>query len=160
MFAEEKPALLPLPLELFRYYQHGKRGVNLDGCVEVDAAYYGLPPGWIGREVYVQWDQLYVRILDPKNRTAARARAAETWLGSHKKRRPSKQMPLQVSQCGEFGSTALVIRSALDVRTFALPIQRIVQQIGPELAVMDILTMSQIIGRGTLEASFDATLLL
>ena len=44
MFAEEKPALLPLPLEPFRYYQHGKRGVNLDGCVEVDAAYYGLPP--------------------------------------------------------------------------------------------------------------------
>ena len=54
MFAEEKPFLLPLPLEPFRYYQHGKRGVNLDGCVEVDAAYYGLPPGWIGREVNVQ----------------------------------------------------------------------------------------------------------
>ena len=67
MFAEEKPALLPLPLEPFRYYQHGKRGVNLDGCVEVDAAYYGLPPGWIGREVNVQWDELYVRILDPQN---------------------------------------------------------------------------------------------
>jgi hypothetical protein len=25
MFAEEKPSLLPLPLEPFRYYQHGKR---------------------------------------------------------------------------------------------------------------------------------------
>jgi len=23
--------------------------VHLDGCVEVEAAYYGLPPGWIGR---------------------------------------------------------------------------------------------------------------
>src|SRR5438876_230367 len=52
MFAEEKPALLPLPLEPFRYYQHGKRGVNLDGCVEVDASYYGLQPGRIGREVH------------------------------------------------------------------------------------------------------------
>src|SRR5580700_5592420 len=67
MFAEEKPFLLPLPLEPFRYYKYGKRGVNLDGCVEVDLAYYGLPPGWIGREVHVQWDELYVRILDPKN---------------------------------------------------------------------------------------------
>ena len=66
MFAEEKPALLPLPLEPFRYYQHGKRGVNLDGCVEVAAAYYGLPPGWIGREVNVQWDELYVRISIPR----------------------------------------------------------------------------------------------
>src|ERR1035438_2626237 len=49
MFAEEKPALLPLPVEPFRYYQYGERTVNLDGCVEVDAAYYGAPPGWIGR---------------------------------------------------------------------------------------------------------------
>ena len=58
MFAEEKPFLLPLPLEPFRYYQHGKRVVHLDGCVEVEAAYYGLPPGWIGRAVKVQWDEL------------------------------------------------------------------------------------------------------
>jgi len=67
MFAEEKPALLPLPLEPFRYYQHGQRVVHLDGCVEVEAAYYGLPPGWIGRLVHVQWDELFVRILDPKS---------------------------------------------------------------------------------------------
>jgi putative ABC transport system permease protein len=61
---------------------------------------------------------------------------------------------------GEFGSTALVIRSAGDVSTLGLPVQRIVQQIDPELAAMDILTMNQIIGRDTLDASFDATLLL
>jgi transposase len=67
MFAEEKPTLLPLPVEPFRYYQYGERVVHLDGCVEVEAAYYGLPPGWIGRGVKVQWDELYVRILDPKN---------------------------------------------------------------------------------------------
>src|SRR5229473_4857075 len=65
MFAEEKPALLPLPLEPFRYYQYGERTVHLDGCVEVEAAYYGLPPGWIGRLVRVQWDELYVRIMHP-----------------------------------------------------------------------------------------------
>jgi hypothetical protein len=39
-------------LEPFRYYQYGKRTVHLDGCVEVGAAYYGAPPGWIGREVH------------------------------------------------------------------------------------------------------------
>ena len=66
MFAEEKPALLPLPVEPFRYYQYGERVAHLDGCVEVEAAYYGLPPGWIGRGVKVQWDELCVRILDPK----------------------------------------------------------------------------------------------
>jgi len=65
MFAEERPALLPLPLEPFRYYQYGERTVHLDGCVEVEAAYYGAPPGWIGRRVQVQWNTSHVRILDP-----------------------------------------------------------------------------------------------
>lgn len=66
MFAEEKPALRELPLEPFRYYRYGERVVNLDGCIEVDAAYYGAPPGWIGRKVQAQWDGLHVRLLDPK----------------------------------------------------------------------------------------------
>jgi transposase len=67
MFAEEKPHLGALPLEPFRYYRYGERTVNLDGCAEVEAAYYGAPPGWIGRRVLVQWDVLHVRLLDPKN---------------------------------------------------------------------------------------------
>ena len=65
MFAEEQPALGPLPLEPFRYYRFGVRTVHLDGCVEVDAAYYGVPPGWIGRRVDVQWNDRCVRLLDP-----------------------------------------------------------------------------------------------
>jgi hypothetical protein len=66
MFAEEQPALGPLPLEPFRYYRFGVRTVHLDGCVEVEAAYYGAPPGWIGRRVDVQWNDLHVRLLGPK----------------------------------------------------------------------------------------------
>jgi transposase len=66
MFAEEKPALQPLPVEPFRYYQYGQRTVNLDGCVEVEAAYYGAPPGWIGRHVQVQWDSHQVRLMHPQ----------------------------------------------------------------------------------------------
>src|SRR5882724_6820413 len=56
MFAEERPALRPLPVEPFRYYQFGTRTVHLDGCVEVDYAYYGAPPGWLGSEIAVQWN--------------------------------------------------------------------------------------------------------
>jgi transposase len=66
MFAEERPHLLPLPLEPFRFYEYGQRVVNLDGCVEVAAAYYSAPPGWIGRRVPVQWDGLNVRLLHPQ----------------------------------------------------------------------------------------------
>jgi transposase len=67
MFAEEKPTLTSLPLEPFRHYQFGERRVNLDGCVEVEAAYYSAPPGWIGRSVNVQWDGRVVRVLDPRS---------------------------------------------------------------------------------------------
>ena len=66
MFAEEQPHLQPLPLEPFRYYRYGTRSVHLDGCVEVEAAYYSVPPGWISRRVNVQWNDLHVRVLDPK----------------------------------------------------------------------------------------------
>jgi len=66
MFAEEKASLQPLPLEPFRYYQYGERTVHLDGCVEVEAAYYSAPPGWITRIVQVQWDGPHVRLLDPR----------------------------------------------------------------------------------------------
>lgn len=65
MFIEERPALLPLPVEPFRFYQYGERTVHLDGCVEVEAAYYSTPPGWIGRRVYVQWNDSHVRLIDP-----------------------------------------------------------------------------------------------
>ena len=39
--------------------------MHLDGCVEVEAAYYGLPPGWIGGPGKGKWDELHVRILHP-----------------------------------------------------------------------------------------------
>jgi hypothetical protein len=72
MFAEERPALLPLPVEPFRYYQFGLRTVHLDGCVEVEYAYYAPPPGWIGHALSVQWDGLHVRLLDPATGTLLR----------------------------------------------------------------------------------------
>jgi transposase len=99
MFAEEKPALLPLPLEPFRYYQYGERIVHLDGCVEVEAAYYGAPPGWIGRMLRVQWDELYVRLLDPKTGQLLRehVRQKRGWYRIKEEDRP-KRTPLRTSQ--------------------------------------------------------------
>ena len=99
MFAEEKPALLPLPLEPFRYYQYGERIVHLDGCVEVEAAYYGAPPGWIGRVLRVQWDELYVRLLDPKTGQLLRehVRQKRGWYRIKEEDHP-KRTPLRTSQ--------------------------------------------------------------
>lgn len=92
MFAEEQPALGPLPLEPFRYYRFGVRTVHLDGCVEVDAAYYGAPPGWIGRRVAVQWNDLHVRLLDPKTGQLLRehVRAPRGWHRIEDRDRPAR----------------------------------------------------------------------
>jgi transposase len=99
MFAEEKPALRPLPIEPFRYYQYGDRTVHLDGCVEVEAAYYSAPPGWIGRWIKVQWDGLLVRLLDPKSGQLLREhiRQKRGWYRIKEEDHP-KQRPLRVSQ--------------------------------------------------------------
>ncbi len=99
MFAEERPALQPLPLEPFRYYQYGERTVHLDGCVEVEAAYYGAPPGWIGRQVQVQWDGHHVRLLDPKTGQLLREHQRQT-RGRHRIKDEDlpKQTPLTTQQ--------------------------------------------------------------
>jgi transposase len=95
MFEEERPALLALPTEPFRYYEHGRRTVHLDGCIEVCASYYGAPPGWVGREVLVQWDTLCVRLLDPKSGGLLREhrRKPRGWREVHPEDRPSKTAP-------------------------------------------------------------------
>src|SRR5438094_10578308 len=92
MFAEEQPALGPLPLEPFRYYRYGERTVHLDGCIEVDAAYYGAPPGWIGRRVQVQWNELHVRLLAPTTGQLLREhlRAPRGWHRIHDDDRPAR----------------------------------------------------------------------
>jgi transposase len=92
MFLEEQPHLKPLPGEPFRFFQHGRRTVHLDGCVEVEATYYGAPPGWIGREVHVQWDELRVRLIDPKTGTLLRelAKKPRGWREVHPDDRPAR----------------------------------------------------------------------
>jgi len=104
MFAEEKPALLPLPIEPFRYYQYGERTVHLDGCVEVDGAYYGAPPGYIGRRVPVQWDARCVRLLDPKTGQLLREHLRQE-RGRHRVREEDK--PARTPQ-----STEVILRRA------------------------------------------------
>lgn len=92
MFEEETPHLLKLPVEPFRYYEHGQRTVHLDGAVEVAGAYYHVPPGRIGQRLRVQWDELHVRILCPKTGELLREHVRQS-KGRHRMRdedRPPK----------------------------------------------------------------------
>ena len=95
MFAEERPALGPLPVEPFRYYHFGVRTVHLNGCVEVAGAYYGAPPGWLGQDVQVQWDALYVRLIAPQTGKLLREhlRTRRGWYQIHDEDRPARTPP-------------------------------------------------------------------
>jgi predicted permease len=54
----------------------------------------------------------------------------------------------------------LVIRSSRDVETLALPVQRVIQGLDRDLPVSDVLTMNQLLGKTTLDQSFNTTLLV
>ena len=95
MFAEERPALGPLPVEPFRYYRFGDRTVHLNGCVEVEGAYYGAPPGWLGQRLQVQWNDLHVRLMSPKTGQLLREhlRTRRGWYQIHDDDRPARTPP-------------------------------------------------------------------
>jgi predicted permease len=61
---------------------------------------------------------------------------------------------------GVFERAALAVRSPQDAITMALPIQKLIAQIDEDLAVFHILTMDRVVGRSTMDASFNAELTL
>jgi ABC-type antimicrobial peptide transport system permease subunit len=73
-------------------------------------------------------------------------------------------MPVMYSQLladpdNDTHGAALVVRSDSDVTQFALPIQRLLWQLDRDIPASDILTLDQVVGRSTLNVSFDAFLL-
>jgi transposase len=62
----ERPVLLPLPVDRFPFFHEGRRTVHRDGHVEVDKAYYSVPPEYLARSVWVRWDARMVRVFNDK----------------------------------------------------------------------------------------------
>ena len=62
----EREALLPLPTEPFPSFHEGRRTVHRDGHVEVEHAYYAVPPEYLAREVWARWDGRLVRIFNER----------------------------------------------------------------------------------------------
>lgn len=60
----EQSTLLPLPVDRFPCFTESRRKVNRDGHVEIDKAYYSVPPEYLGRSVWVRWDSRVVRVFN------------------------------------------------------------------------------------------------
>jgi transposase len=63
LFAVEKPTLQPLPASVFACFQEGPRTVHRDGHVEVERAFYHVPPEYLRQDVWVRYDSREVRIF-------------------------------------------------------------------------------------------------
>jgi predicted permease len=73
---------------------------------------------------------------------------------------PMQYYPLSApTPAGDQNFGTLVIRSSHNVEQVALPVQRILQDMDRDVPVSDVLTMDQLIGKSTLDQSFDATLI-
>jgi hypothetical protein len=62
----ERAALLPLPVDLFPSFHEARRKVHRDGHIEVEHAYYSVPPEYLARQVWVRWDTRLVRIFNDR----------------------------------------------------------------------------------------------
>ena len=71
--------------------------------------------------------------------------------------RPVQYYPLDA---GVENVGTLVIRSSHDLEQFALPVQRIVSEMDHDLPVSDVFTMNQLLGKSTLDQSFNTKLLV
>jgi transposase len=66
-FAEvERAALQALPAGRFPDFHEARRVVHRDGHVEVERAYYSVPPEYLGRRVWARWDGRLVRIFNER----------------------------------------------------------------------------------------------
>jgi transposase len=62
----ERQALEPLPLVPFPSFHEGRRSVHRDGHIEVEHAYYAVPPEYMARQVWARWDGRLVRIYNDR----------------------------------------------------------------------------------------------
>jgi len=60
----ERAALRQLPIDRFPLFQEAERSVHRDAHVEVEKAYYSVPPEYVGWRVWVRWDGRVVRVFN------------------------------------------------------------------------------------------------
>jgi transposase len=67
----ERSRLLPLPPSLFPVFEEAPRTAHRDGYVELQRAYYSVPPEYVGRQVWARWESRLVRIFNQRREVIA-----------------------------------------------------------------------------------------
>jgi predicted permease len=140
-------AAMGIPLLRGRSFDAGRR---LDGAREMVIS-KSFAEQWLAGEdplgKHVRVDDLELTIVGV---------AADTRSSPSEEPKPIEYMPLSTGY-PNYGT--VVIRSSHHVDQLALPVEKIVQSMDRNLPVSDVMIMDQLLGKSTVEASFDATLL-
>ena len=105
----ERETLLPLPVDRFPSFIEVRRKVNRDGHVEIDKAYYSVPPEYLGRSVWVRWDSRVVRVFNHRFEQIAMHVKQEPGQFSSQKRHVPKEKRSGI----ERGATRLLNQASL-----------------------------------------------
>lgn len=108
----------------------------------------------IGKHVATRWDRSDSDIYEIVGVVR------DTPYALNREMRPMMWFPILSGIPAAADSSVLVVRSHQDVTALALPIQKIIAQLDPDLPVSKILTMEEILGNATATSSFTATLVL
>jgi transposase len=69
--AVERPKLSPLGASLFPVFEEAPRTVHRDGYIELQRAYYSVPPEFVGRQVWARWESRLVRVFNQRREVIA-----------------------------------------------------------------------------------------
>jgi len=67
----ERTQLLPLPASLFPVFEEAPRTVHRDGYIELQRAYYSVPPEYVGRQVWARWESRLLRVFNQRREVIA-----------------------------------------------------------------------------------------
>jgi len=67
----ERARLKPLPAGLFPVFEEAPRTVHRDGYIELQRAYYSVPPEYVGRLVWARWEARLLRVFNQRREVIA-----------------------------------------------------------------------------------------
>lgn len=109
MFQEEKPYLLPLPAEPFRYFREEQRTVDDAGLIQVENSFYSAMPAAVGSKVTVRIYDQEIALIDPQRQEVLRRHGKSDRPGAVRMDagdrifNPSRQTAYLLAKAGQIG---------------------------------------------------------
>ena len=142
---------MSIPLKRGRFFEDSDQRENGNAMVITESMVRKFFPDGdaIGKTLVIDWEN--------KPRFEIVGIVGDVLSNLNQPAEPTMYLPIN---SGRFSYGSLVVRSDHGVTTLAVPIEKEIAAMDPNLAVSDVLTMEQRVGKSTATAEFDALLVL